>query len=320
MPTVSVVIPATNRPSTLDRAVAAVRASTSPPEELIVVDEPELAGPAAARNLGAARATGDVLVFLDADVEIRPDALARIRDVFDRDPGLTAVFGSYDDDPEGPGVVSDFRNLLHHHVHHENAGAASTFWAGLGAIRRDAFVRVGGFDETSFPEPSVEDIELGIRLVRRGASILLDPSIQGKHLKRWTLATMVHTDLVKRGVPWLRLMLEDGSSFTALNLGWRHRLAAGASLGLAVALGLRKARLAGAICVLVVAIDGPFYLLLYRRRGPTLAAAAVPLHVVHRLTSVAAVPLALAGHALARRRGQSRSPSRAEPPSREDQP
>jgi len=318
VPTLSVVIPATNNPPTLQRALAAVRASTSPPEELLVIEQPEAAGPAEARNAGAALARSDVLVFIDADVEVSADALERIRTAFEHDDELAAVFGSYDDDPAGDGIVSDFRNLLHHHVHQENAGSASTFWAGLGAIRREAFSRAGGFDAERFPLPSVEDIELGLRLVRDGEKVVLDPAIQGKHLKAWTIATMVQTDLWRRGVPWLQLMLEEGSSSTALNLGWRHRLSAGASVGLVATLGLRKPKLAGTLLVLAAALDAPFYLLLYRKRGVKLLVAGIPLHVIHRLTSVAAVPLALAEHARARTRARNRPPLQAEPRLPED--
>ena len=89
---------------------------------------------------------------------------AHPRGVRRADPGLVAVFGSYDDDPPADGAVSTFRNLLHHHVHQAAAGPASTFWAGLGALRRDAFLASGGFDERRYPASSVEDIELGMRL------------------------------------------------------------------------------------------------------------------------------------------------------------
>ncbi len=296
MVTLRVVIPATDRRATLDRVVQAVKRAPAGPEEVIVVDRPRDLGPAAARNLGSRRANGDVLVFLDADVEVHEDAFARIRASFDNDAELTAVFGSYDDDPGGRGIVSDFRNLLHHHVHHEGAGFATTFWAGLGAVRRDAFVRVGGFDEERFPLPSIEDIELGMRLCRHGGRILLDPTIQGKHLKSWTLAGMTETDLLRRGVPWLRLMLEDRSASTALNLGWRHRVGTGASVVLLTMLARRKFRLAGTILAFLIVLDRPFYKLLLRRRGGRLLAAGVPLHIVHRLTSAAAVPVALTAH------------------------
>ena len=56
-----------------------------------------------------------------------------------RGPALTAVMGSYDDTPSEPGLVSQYRNLLHHFVHQVGREKASTFWAGCGAVRRGAF-------------------------------------------------------------------------------------------------------------------------------------------------------------------------------------
>jgi hypothetical protein len=301
MTTLSVVIPATDRPATLGAVVAAAERATGAPEELIVVDSPQNLGPAAARNRGARRARGDVIVFVDADVEVHDDAFQRIRTAFDGDPGLAAIFGSYDDAPGADGIVSDFRNLLHHHVHHQGAGVATTFWAGLGAIRREVFLDLGGFDEERFPRPAVEDIELGMRLYERGERAVLDPAIRGKHLKRWTLLSMTKTDLLQRGVPWLRLVLERRSQSTALNLGWRNRVGTAASLLLVAGLVRRRFWVSGGALALLVGLEGRFYVLLLRRRGPLLVAAGLPLHVVHRLTSAAAVPIALAAHLMRKR-------------------
>ena len=292
---------------TLDRVAAAVRRAAEPPEELIIVDQPPELGPAAARNLGSRRASGDIVVFVDADVEVHDDAFARIRAAFAGDADLAAVFGSYDDNPEDGGIVSDFRNLLHHHVHHQGAGVATTFWAGLGAIRRDVFLELGGFDEKRFPYPSVEDIELGMRLHMRGQRVILDPAIQGKHLKAWTFAEMIKTDLLRRGVPWLRLVLERRSGATALNLGWSHRVGTGASLLLLVGLARRKTRLVSGTLALLIVLDRPFYQLLLRRRRLRLVVAAMPLQLVHRLTAAAAVPIALTIHLRARSKARKRS-------------
>lgn len=307
MRTLTVVIPATDGRVTLERAVAAVQRAAHPPEELIVVDRPPGLGPAAARNLGSRQAIGDVLVFVDADVEVHEDVFARIRSAFDGDTGLAAVFGSYDDEPGVGGIVSDFRNLLHHHVHHQGAGIATTFWAGLGAIRRDVFLELGGFDEERFSRASVEDVELGMRLHAHGERVLLDPAIQGKHLKSWTLVTMTKTDLLRRGVPWLRLVLEKRSGWTALNLGWHHRIGTGVSLLLLVGLVRRKFLLVASTLALSIVLDRRFYGLLFRRGGPLLVAAGVPLHLVHRLTSAAAVPTALTAHVLGKRNARKRS-------------
>jgi GT2 family glycosyltransferase len=290
------VIPATDAPLTLARCIAAVHACSEPPEELIVIETPVTAGPSEARNIGARQARGDVLVFVDSDVEVHSDALERIRNAFDSDADLAAVFGSYDDDPAAPGMVSDFRNLLHHHVHQQSAGPATTFWAGLGAVRREVFLRLGGFDALRFPEASVEDIDLGMRLVASGGRIVLDPAIQGKHLKRWTLGSMARTDLLRRGVPWVRLLLEHGSASTALNLGWRRRAGATASLALVGSVVAGRPRLAASFLVVLVGLNGPFYALLLEKRGPLAAVAAIPLQLVHDLTSAAAIPLGFAAH------------------------
>jgi len=302
MPTLSAIVPATDVPSTLVRATAAVARAASPPEELIVVDDPPSLSAAQARNTGAWRARGDVLVFVDADVEVHPDAFARVRAAFAEDPGLTAVFGSYDDAPSGPGTVSAFRNLLHHHVHQTGAGPAETFWAGLGAVRRDAFLAAGGFDAQRFPHPSIEDIELGARLAGAGGRIRLDPTIRGKHLKAWTLGSMVWTDFARRGVPWVGLQLREGHSSTALNCGWRHRLSAGACLTGAGSVLLGKPAAAAACGLALAGLNHSFYALLARRRGRREAVLGIGLHALHHLSAVAALPAGVALHAHERTR------------------
>jgi len=134
----SIIVPATDRPATRERCLDAIRRAMGPADELWVIEDPLRVSPAAARNDGAGRSGKAVLVFVDTDVAVHPDALDRLRLRFAADPQLDALFGSYDDVPTEPGTVSQFRNLLHHHVYQAAGGDASTFWAGLGAVRRDA--------------------------------------------------------------------------------------------------------------------------------------------------------------------------------------
>jgi GT2 family glycosyltransferase len=291
VPTLSVIVPATDRPGTLGRCLDAVRSSADSPEEVLVIDEPAAAGPAAARNAGAERARGDVLVFVDSDVVVDPQALGRLRAAF-ADPGLAAVFGAYEPRAEG-GAVSAFRNLLHHHVHASSAGPAQTFWAGLGAVRRDAFRESGGFDAERYPRPSIEDVDLGLRLSGAGARIELRPEVTGRHLKRWTLASMLRTDVRDRGAPWVALMLREGKAPATLNLGWRHRLSAALVISGAGALAARRRGPALGALVAIALLNRRFYGLLWRQGGPRLAAAGVGLHAAHHLASVAALPVGI---------------------------
>ena len=187
-------------------------------------------GPAAARNLAATEARSEVLLFVDADVELHPDAVERVRRHFGADPSLQALFGSYDDRPAAAGVVSRFRNLLHHHTHTSQPGPACTFWAGCGAVRRERFLALGGFDAKAYRQPCIEDIEFGLRLHDDGGKILLDPTIQGTHHKRWTLSLMVRTDIQQRAIPWSRLLLSRRQIPPTLNLSTSARISAGLSL------------------------------------------------------------------------------------------
>jgi GT2 family glycosyltransferase len=290
-PSLSAIVPATDAPPTLERCGEAIANAVDPPEETLFVERPVDGGPSAARNIGTRWARGDVLVFVDADVVPHPDAFARIRSAFAADPGLTAVFGAYDASPEAGGVVSAFRNLLPHHVHNQSAGPAGTFWSGLGAVRRDRFLSVDGFDSETFPGPGVEDVDLGMRLAERGDRLLLDPRIRCTHLKRWTLRDMVQTDLWRRGVPWIVLLLRRRRLSRELNLGYRHRLSAVACLSGALALGARRPSAAVASAATVLVLNRSFYALLWHRGGARVALAGVGLHWLHHLTALLAVPL-----------------------------
>jgi len=205
-----------------------------------VLHTPGRLGPGGARNLGAEAARSEVLLFVDADVVIHEGAVTRVADAF-VDPEVTAVFGSYDDRPRERNFASLYMNLRHHHVHQRSGGEASTFWAGLGAVRRRTFHEAGGFDAERYPVPSIEDIELGYRLRERGGLILLLPELQGTHLKRWTLADVVRTDVGRRALPWADLLLERPGAPGALNVTGRERGAAVLAWALAGSLALAGA-------------------------------------------------------------------------------
>ena len=251
--------------------------------------------PARARNLGALHARGDLILFLDADDCIHADAISRVLDNFRHDPSLDAVIGAYDDQPAARPFVSQYRNLLHCFTHRSGRQEASTFWAGCGAIRKEAFVKCGGFDDRC-DRPAIEDIELGSRLKAKGSRILLDASVQVQHLKEWTFASMLKTDIFDRGIPWTRVILRAGSMPDDLNVRWSQRLSVAlASLLMA---GLYVGSFKTAIgCVLgIIGLNWPFYAFLAAVRGLPFACRAVPLHVLFHIYSAVAFLLGACMH------------------------
>jgi hypothetical protein len=310
-------------------------------------------GPAAARNAGAAVASGEILIFLDADVVAPPGVVAGLARPLLDEPDLDAVFGSYDAEPLHDTLVSAYRNLLHHYVHQTSSPEAQTFWAGCGAVRRAAFERLRGFDGARYPRPSIEDIELGRRMRAAGMRIRLVPEVQVKHLKRWTVADIVRTDVLARGVPWARLLLDDwlgrrGAAIERDGWGAKRRgspdvgagprgFRGGAEIG---DLNLRPAAIASAplawaavlllpgalrqpkllawsagLAALVAALGAPLTLFFWRARGPAFALATLPLQFLYHLGNGLSVALAVAERLGVRgpRRSRSGPPPGAPP-------
>jgi GT2 family glycosyltransferase len=241
-------------------------------------------GPAVARNAGAAQATGDVLVFVDADVVVSQDGLTRMAHTFREQPATAAVFGAYDEEPADPGFMSQYKNLAHSFIHRSSATTARTFWAGFGAVRREAFHAVGGFDER-FARPSVEDIDFGYRLTNAGFTVVLDPALSACHLKRWTVHSAIASDVFDRGIPWTQLILKYGARADHLNVRAEHRwsvVAAYMAL-LAMVLGSYDSRFLPSAAVSLAVLTGlnrDYYFFFYRRRGVAFAARAWLLHLL----------------------------------------
>lgn len=188
-PIVSVVIIGKNEERTIARCVESALAQTHVVSEVIVVDgnsddgsiaivrglarrngrvrlviesdgaQPR--GPAAARNLGASLATGEVVLFMNADVSIAPDYVWRLLERMDAG-GLDAAAGLRWN--VGESRVAGLMNV-HYALNYNTAPRtieSPAFLSGDAVlIKADAFWKVGGYD----PEmPSGEDADLGYRL------------------------------------------------------------------------------------------------------------------------------------------------------------
>ncbi|MBI5442458.1 MAG: glycosyltransferase [Deltaproteobacteria bacterium] len=187
IPRLSVVVPAYNARATLGSCLEGLLAQSAPREsyEIIVVDDGssdgtgEVArsfpvrylrqdnrGPAAARNLGAREARGEIVLFTDSDCT--PDAgwLERMVAPLD-DPRVVAVKGSYKTRQGSLAArfaQAEFEDRYDLLGMSTSIDMIDTYSA---AFRREVFVAMGGFDE-SFPVANNEDTDLSYRLSRAG--------------------------------------------------------------------------------------------------------------------------------------------------------
>ncbi|MBT8116294.1 MAG: glycosyltransferase [Gammaproteobacteria bacterium] len=249
-------------------------------------------GPGAARNMAAREARGNVVWFVDADVIVHDDAVQYINDGL-AEPGVVAVFGSYDDRPPAQNFLSQYKNLVHHFYHHRGRREASTFWSVCGAVRREAFLAAGGFDVERFKRPSIEDIELGYRLRNAGGHIVLNPDFQSTHLKVWRFVNLLHTEIFCRAIPWSRLMLEQPGMTDDLNVSPMERLRAVLAGVFALVILAALAGLLSWWCVplvfgVIALANRKLVALFWHRKGLLFALAGLLFHQLYYLYSSAA--------------------------------
>jgi GT2 family glycosyltransferase len=314
VPDISVVIPVYNGSLFLEQCLKAVFCSDFSSFEVIVIDDHSSdgsaaiarrfpckvlesamnVGPAAARNTGAAGACGRIFFFLDADILVKRNSLSLIAATMEADLELAALFGSYERKTVPRDFVSRYKNLVHHYTHQNSREDAYTFCSGFGAIRREVFEKLGGFDpECRF----LEDVELGYRMSRVGLRVRLCRNLQMTHCKQYTVGSLIRSDLFGRAIPWTRLILDTGIVRNDLNTQWNNVLSVPVAFLLLVSPALPGARATVPLlaCVLVLLNVG-LLSLTYAEGGILFALQSCFLCWLGYIYSGVGVMFALAGH------------------------
>lgn len=282
---------------------------------VIVVRSPVNVGRGPIRNRGVEAAHGEVIMFVDADVVVHPETISQVRQEFE-DPRMQVLFGSYDEHPGVKGIVGKYRNLLHHFTHQTSGETASHFWTGLGAIRKSVFVEIGGYNEDRWSR-NMEEVEFGHRLTEAGHTVWVRPDIQGRHLKPFTVKSMVRTDIYSRAIPWTRLMLSD-HRIDNFVLSPTHGVSAIGVLLLVVSplLLFFDPWIAGAVALggaaIFLFVNWRLWKFFITRRSRRFTISAVFLHVLHTLSAISGFVIGVWLHAvdsLKRSRGARRSAS-----------
>ena len=226
MPTFSVVIPCHDAAATIGAAIASLAAQTRADWEAVCVDDgstdatparlealaardprirvirQENAGPSAARNRGAAAASGGILAFLDADDLWLPGKLDSVARTFEAHPDADAVFGRIAFFREaggadattstvrpGPQTMAD--------VLGENPACTVSNLS----VRREAFLATGGFDGAM---RHAEDLEWMIRAVAGGLRVVATPDL---HVRYRASDDGLSADLFAMHAGWRRATL-----------------------------------------------------------------------------------------------------------------
>ncbi|MET8911671.1 bifunctional polysaccharide deacetylase/glycosyltransferase family 2 protein [Micromonospora sp. NPDC004551] len=230
---VTIIVPAYNERTTIAAAVRSLASGTHPGIEVLVVDDESddgtaeaverlrLAnvrvaripggGKAAALNAGVALARNDLLVMVDADTVVDPDAIHRLVQPF-ADPRVGAVAGNV--------KVGNRRRLLGRWQHieyvigfsldrrlYDTLHCMPTIPGALGAFRREAVLAAGGLSRATLAEDT--DLTMGIH--RAGWRVVYEEKAVAR-----TEAPSMLPDLWRQRYRW---------SYGTMQALWRHRRA-----------------------------------------------------------------------------------------------
>ncbi|MCW3840452.1 glycosyltransferase [Micromonospora yasonensis] len=307
-PTVSVVVPNYNHADSLPLTLPALLAQTYPATEIVFVDDrstddsvavaralgvpvvstPRNGGPALARNVGAARARGEILLFVDSDVELPPDTVARAVRLLAADPAAGAICGILDEVPlVRDSLVQECRCLQAYWWRISSLGDVSFLFTAICAMPARVFAEIGPFHEGL---RQTEEVEYGERLAER-YPIRLTDAIHGRHRdddRLWPMLRKVfHRSRLRMPLYAHRRRAARGFETAA-----RMWAAVSALLG---TLALPLPLLAGppgavpplAAGLVFLACDAGMYRFVARRREPVLLAAFVGVQWVINLAIAA---------------------------------
>ncbi len=223
---VSVIIPAYNPGAFLDEALESVRAQSSRPREIIVIDDGSTppvsvekfrdlpirllrqanAGQATARNLGMREALGEWLAFLDADDVWHPHKLEQqLRAAADNQSlsiiGCRAMLinASGCSIGTGPGRVSGSTVPLERNQFQRDA-ARAILVPSMALVRRDVALSARGFESCYQP---IEDLAFFDRLFQSGAKAAVVEKLLLKRRLHGSSLTLKYRQMLRSYVRWI---------------------------------------------------------------------------------------------------------------------
>jgi GT2 family glycosyltransferase len=233
---ISIIVPIGKATSVLNDCIGALLTTKSSNAEIILVFDREVdnyffvfphrsvrivftgkqSGPAYTRNLGAKYANGEVLFFIDSDVIVHQGTFSAILHCL-MDENCDVLTGVYSYDCGYTNYASIFKNIWMRTTYLMLKNPVPVVNSALMAIHREAFDKVGGFDN-SYLTPSLEDSDLGRRLNSQGLRCCISKDFCAIHRKRYSIGALIKTDF-SRSIAETRLLLRHGLFVSRLRLG-----------------------------------------------------------------------------------------------------
>ncbi|MBU0763193.1 MAG: glycosyltransferase family 2 protein [Candidatus Altiarchaeota archaeon] len=206
----SIIIPVHNAQATLKKCLDSIFNLDKGDFEVIVVDDKSTdksktiaeeypckiitleknAGAASARNTGKDNSAGEVIVFIDADVILKKDALQVIDEDFKKYKDIVAITGLLSDECPYDGFFSQYKNLYMNFIFRKCQKYIEFLYGSIIAIKREDYLK---FDKNI---KCTDDTELGQRYKELGKKILLEQKLEVVHLKEYDFFSIIRNDFL----------------------------------------------------------------------------------------------------------------------------
>lgn len=317
MPDISIIVPTYNASFSIGKCLDAIYRAKGIDFEVIVVDDistddtleivrkypcrviklEKKSGPSVGRNVGAKNAKSGIIMFVDSDAVVQDGGVERIVKGFRENPGVACISGVFGANPNEIGWFSRYRDRQVVYWHYSACEEVTVFVLTAGAIRRNVFFEVGGFERQFGVAADIEDFEIGHRIVGRGYKMIVDKNVKFYHFEHSSRFLMLVKKLFKRTRLWIHLFRKSGKFEKNYATPSRSMAAVFAGLSLLSLLLAPFLNIAGIFFfiffLMFIFLDAGFYLYLLKDGGIFFMLFAVAAHYFFTLVICAGAGVGL---------------------------
>ncbi len=302
MPEISIVIPTYNASFSIGQCLEAIYKTKNVDFEVIVVDDistdntldvvrkypcrvielEKKSGPSVGRNAGVENAQSDIVMFVDSDAVVQDGGIEWIVEGFKGNPSVACISGVFDANPNEIGWFSRYRDRQVVYWHYSACDEVTVFVLTAGAIRKNIFFEVGGFERQFGVAADIEDFEIGHRIVGKGYKMVVDKNAKFYHFEHSSRFWMLVKKLFKRTRLWMHLFSKSRKFEKNYATPSRSLAAVFAGLSLLSLLASPFVNVAGGFFLffflIFIVLDAGFYAYLFKDGGLFFMLFAVAVH------------------------------------------